>query len=279
MKKSKLILLPLLLLLVGCDSNNDVIKHNTGSDPSNSNNFTENSDDVLNSLDRGITTNELVDVIDKVNNETIVNAKSLTISKKHIVTKDNETKNYSLSYVKKSFDNSVVVSSILDADKEDYEYFNDYDYVIDNALGVRQKSYTYLSEGFNDIVTTYEFVNLDTNVRTIKEVKSPYSLKAYDENFIIANKGIITATLDQISVAGYIDETLFIRSKRSEKSDLNKYEKSITTDYYIKDDKLLTIYEYSKCGDEELLLETFEKKELSYLSNGSYNKNIIPTAQ
>ncbi len=270
MKNRFLLILLSSILLSGC-GDDGVIRTNVTSPNDNGIDTTITSEDVVSSITGGIYSKKLEEILNNIKDNTIYNIKRSYSSYVHVINNEEKNDVFSLNIDTKLFTNSVLTKSIDAKTTNDYQYFNYYDE--NNGKNVNQ--YVYMDDDFENIILKKEFVN-NENSKKVIETSSSYTLKNYDENFLIVDPASFSNNIEDYKVAGYIDDVLFVRLIN--KTAINE-ENNVTiyVDYYIKDNKINKKEFYKEISNEEKVLEQ-EKIITSYYyqDNGAYDKNIIP---
>lgn len=265
-----LILLSSILLLSGC-GDDGVIRTNVTSPNDNGIDTTITSEDVVSSITGGIYSKKLEEILNNIKDNTIYNIKRSYSSYVHVINNEEKNDVFSLNIDTKLFTNSVLTKSIDAKTTNDYQYFNYYDE--NNGKNVNQ--YVYMDDNFENIILKKEFVN-NENSKKVIETSSSYTLKNYDENFLIVDPSSFSNNIEDYKVAGYIGDVLFVRLINKK---VNNEENNVTiyVDYYIEDNRINKKEFYKEISNGEKVLEQ-EKIITSYYyqDNGTYDKNIIP---
>lgn len=270
MKNRFLLILLSSILLSGC-GDDGVIRTNVTSPNDNGIDTTITSEDVVSSITGGIYSKKLEEILSNIKDNTIYNIKRSYSSYVHVINNEEKNDVFSLNIDTKLFTNSVLTKSIDAKTTNDYQYFNYYDE--NNGKNVNQ--YVYMDDDFENIILKKEFVN-NENSKKVIETSSSYTLKNYDENFLIVDPSSFSNNIEDYKVAGYIGDVLFVRLINKK---VNNEENNVTiyVDYYIEDNRINKKEFYKEISNGEKVLEQ-EKIITSYYyqDNGTYNKNIIP---
>ncbi len=270
MKNKFLIVLLSTILLSSC-GDNDVIRTNVTSPNDNSFDTTITSDDVASSITGGIYSKKLEDILTNIKDNTIYNIKRSSSSYVHLNKDNDKNEVFSLNIDTKLFANSVLTRSINAKTTNDYQYFSYYD----ENYGKKVNEYVYVDDNFKNIISRNEFVNKE-NKKEVTEKSEVYTLKNYDEHFLIFDPLTFSNNIEDYALAGYIDDVLFVRQISTSKHNVDDT-MTTYTDYYIEDNKINRKEIYVEISDGNNLLEQEKISSLYYYQdNGNYDKNIIP---